>query len=98
LVLKSVFRRHLLYKSKIICKYRYQKTWLDEKLSVALAFNDIFWGEKRNTSSNYQNQHSVGYQSFDTRRVNLSINYNFGKLKVEQRQIKDIEPQGKTGK
>ena len=75
-----------------------KKTWFNEKLSVALAFNDIFWGEKRNTTSNYQNQHSVGYQSFDTRRVNLSVNYNFGKLKVEQRQAKDIDPPSKGGK
>ena len=75
-----------------------KKTWLDDKLSVALAFNDIFWGEIRNTTSNYQNQHSASRQTFDTRRVNISINYNFGKLKVEQRQIKDIAPEAKSGK
>ncbi|MBP8033733.1 MAG: TonB-dependent receptor [Bacteroidia bacterium] len=75
-----------------------KKTWFDEKLSVSLAFNDIFFGEKRNTTSDYQNQHSVGYQSFDSRRVNLSLNYNFGKLKVEQRQAKDIDPPSKSGK
>lgn len=75
-----------------------KKTWLDDKLSLALAFNDIFWGEIRNTTSNYQNQHSSSRQTFDTRRVILSLNYNFGKLKVEQRQVKDIEPQGKGGK
>jgi hypothetical protein len=76
----------------------FKKTMLDDKLSVALAFNDIFWGEIRNTTSNYQNQHSISRQTFDTRRVNISVNYNFGKLKVEQRQVKDIAPEGKSVK
>ena len=75
-----------------------KKTWLNDKLSLSLAFNDMFLGEIRNTTSDYQNQHSVGTQTFDTRRVNISINYNFGKLKVEQRQAKDIDPPSKSGK
>ena len=76
----------------------FKKTFFEEKLSIALAFNDIFLGEIRNTQVNYQNIKMTGLQTFDTRRVNISINYNFGKLKVEQRQVKDIEPQGKSGK
>ena len=76
----------------------FKKIFLEEKLSIALAFNDIFWGEVRRTNVEYQNLKMTGLQSFDTRRINVSINYNFGKLKVEQRQVKDIEPQGKSGK
>lgn len=60
--------------------------------------SDVFWGEVRRTHVNYQNINMHGYQTFDTRRLNISINYNFGKLKVEQRQAKDIEPQSKGGK
>lgn len=75
----------------------FKKTLLKEKLSVALAFKDIFWGEIRNTKTDYQNLHMTGRQTFDTRRVNISINYNFGKLKVQQRQVKNQE-QGKSGK
>ena len=75
-----------------------KKTFLDEKLSIALAFNDIFWGQIRNTTIDYQNQHGTGRQTYDTRRVNISINYNFGKLKVEQRHVKDADQQGKSGK
>lgn len=74
------------------------KTFLEEKLSVSLAFNDIFLGQIRSTNVNYQNIRMTGRQTFDTRRVNISINYNFGKLKVEQRQVKDIAPEGKSGK
>lgn len=75
-----------------------KKTFLDEKLSIALAFKDIFWGQIRNITVNYQNQNMVGRQTFDTRRIDISLNYNFGKLKVEQRQAKDIGGQEKVGK
>jgi len=75
-----------------------KKTFLEDKLSVALAFNDIFLGQVRNTTINYQNQNGFGRQTFDTRRVNISLNYNFGKLKVQQRQVKGSDSQGKSGK
>jgi hypothetical protein len=85
-------------KSRYSVNMGIKKTWLNDKLSLSIAFNDMFLGEIRNTTSDYQNQHSVGTQTFDTRRVNISINYNFGKLKVEQRQAKDIDPPSKSGK
>ena len=85
-------------KSRSFVNVAFKKTFFEQKLSVALAFNDIFWGQIRNTTVDYQNQNMVGRQTFDTRRINISINYNFGKLKVEQRQVKDIEPLGKSGK
>lgn len=85
-------------RSRSFVNVAFKKTFFEQKLSVALAFNDIFWGQIRNTTVDYQNQNMVGRQTFDTRRINISINYNFGKLKVQQRQVKDIEPQGKSGK
>ena len=85
-------------KSRSFVNVAFKKTLLDEKLSIALAFNDIFWGQIRNTNVNYQNINMTGRQTFDTRRINISINYNFGKLKVEQRQVKDIDNQSKGGK
>ncbi|MBL7936956.1 MAG: TonB-dependent receptor family protein, partial [Bacteroidia bacterium] len=85
-------------KSRSSVNMTFMKTFLEEKLSVSLAFNDIFLGQIRSTNVNYQNIRMTGRQTFDTRRVNISINYNFGKLKVEQRQVKDIAPEGKSGK
>ncbi len=85
-------------KSRSSVSMTFKKSFLEEKLSIALAFNDIFWGEVRNTRVDYQNIKMTGLQTFDTRRINISINYNFGKLKVEQRQVKDIAPEGKSGK
>jgi iron complex outermembrane receptor protein len=95
----SPFLEGIYYtKARSSVNLAFKKTYFNEKLSIALAFNDIFWGQIRNTTTDYQNQHMLGHQTFDTRRINLSFNYNFGKLKVEQRQVKDIAPQGKSGK
>jgi hypothetical protein len=76
----------------------FKKTFFAEKLSVSLAFNDVFWGQIRNTTTDYQNLHMTGRQTFDTRRINISVNCTFGKLKVQQRQVKDIIPETKSGK
>ncbi|MES2763483.1 MAG: TonB-dependent receptor [Bacteroidota bacterium] len=85
------------YGARNLVNITFKKSFMQDKLSVALAFNDIFNGLKMQTSFDYQNQRSFGVQTFDSRRINLSINYNFGKLKVEQREIKDKDPL-KTGK
>ncbi len=85
-------------KARSYINVAFKKTLLGDKLSVALAFNDICYGLIRNTIVNYQNLHMTGRQTYDTRRINISVNYNFGKLKVEQRRVKDIEPKGKGGK
>lgn len=95
----SPFLEGIFYtKARSFVNVAFKKAFLNDKLSVALAFNDIFWGQIRNTKVNYQNQYMTGYQTFDTRRINLTVRYSFGKLKVEQRQVKDIEPMGKSGK
>jgi len=95
----SPFLEGIYYtKARSAVNVAFKKAFFSDKLSVALAFNDIFWGEIRNTKTNYQNLNMTGIQTYDTRRINISINYNFGKLKVEQRQVKDIDPQGKSGK
>ncbi|MES2513148.1 MAG: outer membrane beta-barrel family protein, partial [Bacteroidota bacterium] len=80
------------YAPRNLVNITFKKSFLNEKLSIALAFNDIFNGLQLRTSFNYQNQRSYGVQTLDSRRINLSINYNFGKLKVEQREIKDKDP------
>jgi iron complex outermembrane receptor protein len=95
----SPFLEGIYYtKSRSYVNVSFKKSFLENKLSVAFAFNDIFFGQIRNTTINYQNQHGTGLQTFDTRRINISINYNFGNLKVEQRKVKDIAPQERSGK
>lgn len=65
-----------------------KKSMLEDKLSISLALNDIFFTNIFSSYSKYQNQNTVSTFKYDTRRINISINYNFGKLKVQQREIK----------
>lgn len=64
-----------------------KRTLLKDKLSIAIAFNDIFFTRVYNASVDYQNIHNYSTYRSDTRRVNLSLNYNFGNVKVKQREI-----------
>lgn len=86
-------------KSRSYLNLAVKKSFFNDNLSFSLAVNDIFYGQIRRVKVDYQNQYMTGYSTYDTRRLNISVNYNFGQLKIEQRQIKDIEPQtNKTGK
>ncbi len=64
---------------------------LNDKLSISIAVTDIFFKNNFNNTVNYQNVNSTGRISFDTRRINLNINYSFGKLKIKQREVKSTE-------
>lgn len=61
------------------------KLLLKEKLSLTLAFNDILYTMPNRTYSDFQNQNWQRFEANDTRRLNFSISYNFGKIKAEQR-------------
>lgn len=86
------------FKARNMVNVSFKKSMLDKKLSMAVAFNDIFFGLATRASANYQNQRSSTYYRFDTRRINISLNYNFGRLKVQQREISDKDEGGKSGK
>ncbi len=64
---------------------------LNDKLSISIAVTDMFFKNNFNSTVNYQNVNSTGRFTFDTRRINLNINYSFGKLKVKQREVKSNE-------
>ena len=51
----------------------------------------MFFKNNFNSTVNYQNVNSTGRFKVDTRRINLNINYSFGKLKVKQREVKSNE-------
>lgn len=61
------------------------KSLLKGKLSLTLAFNDILFTMPNRTYSDFQNQNWQRFEANDTRRLNFSISYNFGKIKAEQR-------------
>ncbi len=68
-----------------------KRSLFDDKLSLSIAINDLLFTDVYNSSSKYQNLNAIGKYSFDTRRLNISANYNFGKLTVKQREINSNE-------
>lgn len=68
-----------------------KRSLVDDKLNISIAMNDVFFTETFSQSAKFQNQDWSLFESFDSRRLNISLSYNFGKIKVEQRSIKENE-------
>ncbi len=78
-------------KSRSSLDIGFKKMFNNKKLSASLSFSDIFYTRTYNTVANYQNQNNVSTSRMDTRRINISLNYTFGRLKVEQREVNSNE-------
>ncbi len=65
-----------------------QRKFLNEKLNVKLSANDIFFESGWNGVSNFNGLLSYGEGVWDSRRVGLSMSYNFGNQKVKSRKRK----------
>ena len=86
--------------------FKYESTWslnlglqqkfLNDKLNVKLAANDIFYQAWWNGTSSFSGLESIGEGRNDTRRVSLSMTYNFGNQKIKSRNRKTgIEEESK---
>jgi len=64
-----------------------KKSYFDGNLNCVISVNDIFFTEVFRSYADFQNQQWLQYQSNDTRRLNISFSYNFGKIKVEKRDL-----------
>jgi iron complex outermembrane receptor protein len=62
-----------------------KKSFLKDKLNLTIGVNDLFRTSVAQYTVNFQDQKTESYQYYDGRRVNIGISYNFGALKVEQR-------------
>lgn len=74
-------------KSRSSIDIGFKKLFMNKKLSFSLAFSDTFFARTYNTYSKYQNLNNVSTSRMDTRRVSLSLNYTFGRLKLQQREV-----------
>jgi len=72
-----------------------QKLFLKEKLIVTIGMNDIFYTSVNRTSMQYLNINSTFKVTEDTQRFKIGISYNFGKVKIEEREIKNKEEEDK---
>lgn len=64
------------------------KSFMERKLTVSIGVNDLFYSWVSNNTVRYRNIHSDIKTTYDTRRFKVGLSYNFGKVKVQQRQTK----------
>lgn len=68
-----------------------KKSFSDNKWTASVSINDPFYTKPFRNYVNYGNQYTQSFSGQDTRRVAVSLGYNFGKVKVEQRQLDAAE-------
>jgi len=66
-----------------------KRSFLNNSLNVSIAANDIFFTEQFRQKIDFQNQKWTLYEAHDSRRLNISLSYNFGKIKAQQRDTKE---------
>lgn len=58
-----------------------KKTLLKDQLTLAVSLNDAFFTGVEYSDTDFANQHYRQYKTYDSRRLKLSVVYNFGKIK-----------------
>lgn len=62
-----------------------KRALLKDKMSLTIGVDDIFKTSAVQSSVYFQNVNYKSYKYYDTRRLKIGVSYNFGKIKVEQR-------------
>lgn len=65
-----------------------KKILLKDQLTIAVSLNDVFFSGVEYTDTDFANQHYRQFKTYDSRRLNLSVVYNFGKIKAQRREEK----------
>lgn len=81
----------LQIESRWMLSFAIKKTLLNEKLDISIGVDDVFNTGYYRTGVNFDNQNWNFRVNQDSRRVVLSINYNFGKIKVSERETSSNE-------
>jgi hypothetical protein len=63
-----------------------KKSFLNDKLHVSLALLDVFYKDVYTFGSKFQAQDILFTIKNDTRRIQVGMSYNFGKVKAEKRE------------
>ncbi len=58
-----------------------------EKLDFTFGMDDVFYSLKLRSTSNFENQNWSYLQINDTRRFRVALNYRFGKIKIDERNV-----------
>lgn len=73
------------------------KAFLNKKLNVTLALQDVFYKDYFSYTTTYTNQSFYWKDRMDTRRFRIRISYRFGKMQIQQRLQADGD-KANTGK
>lgn len=76
-----------------------QKKFLNDQLNARLSANDLFFQSGWSGQSEFDGLRSVGAGNWDSRRVSLSLSYNFGNsnVKSRKRQTSIEDEKGRVG-
>lgn len=85
----------LQLKSRWLMSFAYKMSLCKDKLDVTLGVDDIFYTYIIRSSTNFGNQNWSYEQINDTRRFRVSINYKFGKMKIEKRNVNESNKEEK---
>lgn len=77
-----------LYESQWSLNLGLQRKFLQNKLNARLSANDIFYESGWDGYSEFNGLRSEGSGRYDSRRVSLSLSYNFGNQNVKSRKRK----------
>lgn len=78
-------------KSRWMLSFAIKKSFLKDKLDCSIGVNDIFYSAFFRTGVNFNNQNWNFLVTQDTRRFVVSINYNFGKINIKEREVSSNE-------
>ncbi len=66
-----------------------KQSFFNNNLNISVALNDAFFTEQFKQKADFQNQKWFLVEAHDSRRLNISLSYNFGKIKAQQRDTKE---------
>ncbi len=66
------------------------RQFLKKKLTITASYNDFLFTNKNNFVLNQGTQNAIGYRESDTRRLGLSLRYNFG-IKPKENKMDMLE-------
>ncbi len=78
-------------KPRWMLSFAIKRTFFNDKLDCSIGVSDLFYSGYYRTGVNFDNQDWNFRVTQDSRRLTLSLNYNFGKLKVSERNLESNE-------
>lgn len=78
-------------KSRWMVSLAIKKTFFKDKLDCSIGLDDLFYSSYFRTGVKFENQDWNYKVVQDSRRLTININYNFGKMKISERDVESNE-------